>query len=728
MGGAIQHAFAALDQGGLGLAGIGRRGIRDHDGLRYRVPKRHCQPVTPEIIDSLRAPLTSLPGIGPRLAGLLARAVDGETVLDVLFHLPEGYIDRRGRKLLSEAEAGQLGNFIIEVVSHEAPARRGQPHRVVIRDASGFGEVVLFHAGRLVQFPIGARLLIAGKAERFGPRVSIRHPDYVLPAEQAASLPAIEPVWRLTAGLTRGVVARAMRGALAVLPELPEWQRPTILADRGWPGFTAALHIVQHPEQIPDDKAARRLAYDELLARQIAFALIRNRRRKRPGRAFIAQGRLRAQALARFGHQPTAAQARALEEIDADLRAPHRMLRLLQGDVGSGKTLVAALAMLRVVEAGAQAALLAPTELLARQHYATLARICPVPVVLLTGSLKTQERRAALAGIADGSVPMIVGTHAIFQKSVNFHDLGLAVVDEQHRFGVDQRLALGAKGAATDMLVMTATPIPRSLLLSHWGEMAVSRITGKPAGRTPIKTTLHRIDQMEAITDAVARMIARGGRVYWVCPLVAESEMLDIAAAELRFSALAQRFGGKVGLVHGRQKVEARAATLADFAAGRLDILVATTVIEVGVDVTDATVMVIEHAERFGLAQLHQLRGRVGRGAAVSYCLLLHDAGLSAAARKRLAILRETDDGFRIADEDFAIRGGGDVLGAKQSGFPGYRLADPERDADLIAMAHQDATMLLEADPTLAAPRGQAVRLLLRLFDHARAMRALVAG
>ncbi|HQT74499.1 MAG TPA: ATP-dependent DNA helicase RecG, partial [Acidiphilium sp.] len=465
-----------------------------------------------------------------------------------------------------------------------------------------------------------------------------------------------------------------------------------------------------------------------LLARQLAFALIRARRRRRKGRAFAGDGRLRAAALERFGFAPTAAQDEALAEIDADLASPHRMLRLLQGDVGAGKTLVATLAMLRVVEAGAQAALLAPTELLARQHLATLEKLCPVPVALLTGSLRMAERRRVLAGLADGSIPIVVGTHAIFQKSVAFHDLGLAVIDEQHRFGVEQRFALGAKGRATDMLVMTATPIPRTLLLSHWGEMSVSRILAKPAGRKPIRTTLHPAGRMEEIVAAVARMIRQGGRVYWVCPLVAESEAMDIAAAEARFAALAERFGARVVLAHGRQPIEIRAAALERFARGAADILVSTTVIEVGVDVPEANVMVIEHADRFGLAQLHQLRGRVGRGAAASFCLLLHGDEPSQAARRRLAILRETEDGFRIADEDFRLRGGGDILGAKQSGLPGYRLADAERDEDLIAMAQKDATLLLDTDPQLESPRGQAARVLLHLFEQDRAIRALVAG
>ena len=685
------------------------------------------QPIDP--LANLRAPLTSLPGIGPRLAALLARAIGGDTVLDLLFHLPEHYIDRRQRPLLHHAAPRSIGTFTVEVVRHEPPPRkRSRPYRVVIRDSSGVGEIVLFHPRQLSRFPIGATLLVSGRIERFQDRITLPHPDYVLPIERSASLPAIEPVWRRTAGLYPSVVSRAVSGTLDRFPDLPEWLSPAILRNRGWPGFADALRALHTPVAMPDEGPARRLAYDELLARQLSFALIRARRRQRPGRSFHDGSDLRRRALARFGFPLTPSQAGALAEIDADLAAPHRMLRLLQGDVGSGKTLVAALAMLRVVGAGAQAALLAPTELLARQHFATFSRICPVPSALLTGSLKPGERRNILAGLRDGSIPLIIGTHAIFQESVAFHDLGLAVIDEQHRFGVGQRLALGAKGSATDILVMTATPIPRTLLLSHWGEMAVSRITEKPAGRKPIRTTLHPLDRMDAITDAIARRIAHGGRVYWVCPLVSESETLDINAAEMRFAALTERFGSRVVLAHGRQPIESRSTALACFAAGNADILVSTTVIEVGVDVPEANVMVVEHAERFGLAQLHQLRGRIGRGDTASYCLLLHDDALSGAARKRLAILRETQDGFRIADEDFALRGGGDILGAKQSGLPGYRLADAERDSDLITMAHQDATMLIDSDPSLVSPRGHAARLLLRLFDQARAISSLAAG
>jgi ATP-dependent DNA helicase RecG len=682
----------------------------------------------PEILAPLRAPLATLPGLGARLAALMGKLVGGGTVRDVLFHLPVDFLDRRATPAIAEAQAGTIATLRVEVVRHEAPAKKGQPHRVVIGDGSGFAEIVLFHAARLVQFPVGARLIVSGRLDSFADRIVMPHPDYVASQQRADEFPWIEPVWPLTAGIVPRVMRRAVLAALGEVPVLPEWHDASILRVRGWPGFTEALTALQAPTALPDDKPAARLAYDELLARQIAFAVVRGRRRRQPGRQLAGDGRLREAALARFGHPLTAGQAAVLAEIDADLAAPRPMLRLLQGDVGAGKTLVALLAMLRAVEAGTQAALLAPTEILARQHYATFRRLCPVPVALLTGNIKGKARADILKSLAAGHLPLLIGTHAIFQKTVDFADLGLAVIDEQHRFGVEQRLALGAKGAATDLLVMTATPIPRTLLLTHWGEMEISRIREKPAGRQPIKTTMHRLGDLKKVEEALARALDAGGRIYWVCPLVEESEVLDLTAAIQRFEALRARFGALVALAHGRQEPGERAAALADFAAGRCRILVATTVIEVGVDVREASVMVIEHAERFGLAQLHQLRGRVGRGAAQSFCLLLHADRLGAAARARLSLLRDTDDGFRIADEDYRLRGGGDVLGRRQSGLPGYRLADPDIHEELLPMARQDAELLLTRDPRLDSPRGQAVRILLNLFDQRAAIATLRAG
>jgi ATP-dependent DNA helicase RecG len=649
-------------------------------------------------------------------------------VIDLLFHLPSEYVDRRERPTIRDARPGRIATLAVEVLRHEAPANERQPWRVIVTDGTGLAELVFFRFNRREQMPVGARLLVSGQLERFGERLTITHPDHVVPAHQAERLPGIEPVWPLTAGLWPRQVVRAMSAALGRIPALPEWHDPALHRREKWPSFAAALRSLQAPETRPDRKARERLAYDELLAGQVAFASARRGRRAQPGRALVGDGRLRAAALARFGHPPTEAQVAALAEIDADLAAPRRMLRLLQGDVGSGKTLVALLAMLRAVEAGSQAALMAPTEVLARQHQQTLSRYCPMPVALLTGSVKGAARARLLRGLKDGSIRLVVGTHALFQEQVEYADLALAVIDEQHRFGVDQRLLMGSKGATTDVLVMTATPIPRTLLLTQWGEMDVSRLGMKPPGRRPIRTTLHSAGNLPELLDAVGRKLDEGARIYWVCPMVAESELVDIAAAEARFAALRGRFGKCVGLAHGRQDVTVRETALARFLAGEIRLLVATTVVEVGVDVPQATVMVIEHAERFGLAQLHQLRGRVGRGAEASFCLLLHEDGLNELARRRLVLLRDTEDGFAIADADFHWRGPGELLGTKQSGLPGFRLADVVEHEELLQVASKDAAVLLERDPELRSERGRAVRVLLRLFERPDSAMTLLAG
>ncbi|MCK8782862.1 ATP-dependent DNA helicase RecG [Roseomonas sp. NAR14] len=684
------------------------------------------------LIAPLLAPVESLPGIGPVLAGAIARATGGRRVLDLLFHLPESIVDRRAAPPLAEARHDSVVTATVTVRSVEKPGGRRQPLRVLATDGTREIELVYFNSRPewlAHRFAPGAVRRISGKLQLHAGRLSMPHPDYVEPPD---TIPPVDPVWPLTAGLTRRHLARAMRAALDRLPTLPEWHGAALLRREGWPAFDAALRAIQAPEAPPPAAARRRLAYDEILAGQLALALVRREGRRRPGRALVGPGHLRQAALMAFGHAPTPSQTAALAEIDADLAAPHRMVRLLQGDVGAGKTLVAVLAMLRAVEAGAQAALMAPTELLARQHLRTLWRLCEpagVDVRLLAGSVKGTERRNVLRRLADGSLPLVVGTHALFQEAVEFRDLGLAVVDEQHRFGVDQRLELAGKGATADLLVMTATPIPRTLLLTQWGEMEVSRLAGKPAGRQPIRTTLHGLRQVPEVVAAIGRAIGRGAQVYWVCPHVAENESTDIAAAEARHADLAKVFGeGAVGLAHGRLDTDPREAALAAFAAGRTRILVATTVIEVGVDVPGATVMVIEHAERFGLAQLHQLRGRVGRGSGASFCMLLYDEGLGHGARERLAVLRDTEDGFLIADTDFRLRGGGDALGTRQAGMEAYRLADPQQDADLFAIAHKDAALLLEKDPPLESPRGRAARLLLAMFGKDRAMETLKAG
>ena len=683
----------------------------------------------------LLAPLAGLPWVGPIIAKRLKEAVGGERVLDLLFHLPERYAQRI--RVDSPVEAPLDAEVILPALVTSLRAARsklGRPYVEVRAEAAGKRLLIRYINGNLGWLQ---KLLPPGTERLFGGKVKVEAGIYSminpLSATGPEGLPELEPVWPLVKDLRLSQVAKAMGAALERLPDFPEWQHAALLRREGWPGFAAALRAVQQPETAPAPPIRTRLAYDEALAGQVALALVRRRVRHRAGRAMTGDGKLRAQALAAFGHPLTPSQAHALTEIDADLAAPHRMLRLLQGDVGAGKTLVAVLAMLRAVESGAQAAMMAPTELLARQHIRTLDRLCTpagVRVELLAGSVKGAQRKRVLTGLASGAVNIVVGTHALFQEGVAFRDLGLAVVDEQHRFGVAQRLMLAEKGDAADMLVMTATPIPRTLLLTQWGEMAVSRLAGKPAGRQPISTTLHGLRQLDQVVAGLGRALDRGARVYWVCPLVEESDTIDFAAAETRFAELSARFPGQVGLAHGQMDPEVREAAIRDFAAGRTRLLVATTVIEVGVDVPEATVMVVEHADRFGLAQLHQLRGRVGRGTAASYCMLLYDEALGLASRERLLILRDTEDGFVIADADFRLRGGGEALGTRQSGLPVFRLGLTEAEAQegLILMANRDAALLLEKDPLLTGPRGEAARVLLALFGRDAAMGTLRAG
>ena len=700
----------------------------------------------PALLTPLFGSVRTLAGIGPKLAETLARLLgtpDGEEprVVDLLFHLPVALVDRSRQPGVAKAEEGAVVTLKVRVDRHAAPPghNRRVPYRVFAHDDTGEIALTFFHAhGDWVekQLPVGATRYVSGRVDWFNGRPNMIHPDYIVAEEDADSLPLVEPIYPMTEGLSRKTLAKAIADALAKLPALPEWSDVPLVEERGWPTFGGALIRAHHPETPADFDAATphfaRLAYDELLASQLALALLRKEQRRAIGKSRTGDGSLRKKILAALPFTLTASQQAALAEIAADLAKPERMSRLLQGDVGSGKTIVALLAAATVVESGAQAAFMAPTELLARQHARTiqpLAEAAGIRVAILTGRERGRDRDATVAAIAAGDIDIVVGTHALFQAGVAFRDLALVIVDEQHRFGVAQRLALSAKGGgATDMLAMTATPIPRTLVLTYYGDMDVSRLTEKPAGRRPIDTRIVPLDRLDEVVARIGTAIADGAKAYWVCPLVAESEMLDVAAAEERAKALEAELGSVVGLVHGQMKPAERDAVMARFIAGEVRVLVATTVIEVGVDVPDATIMVIEHAERFGLAQLHQLRGRVGRSDRPSTCLLLYKPPLGDVARQRLAILRETDDGFRIAEEDLRLRGGGEILGLRQSGIPGFRIASLESHGDLMEIARDDAQAIVLSDAELETPRGEALRLLLYIFGRDDAVRLLRAG
>jgi ATP-dependent DNA helicase RecG len=691
----------------------------------------------PEILFPLFAPVTSLPGVGPRFGKLFER-LSGPAVVDLLWHLPNGIIDRRFAPKVKTAPPGVIATMQVVIDAHLKPHNSRQPYRVRCRDETGFLHLVYFHAkGDWLEklLPVGATRWVSGRVEHFNNEVQITHPDHVLAPEEFDRMKPIEPVYGLTTGLPLRTVQKALDAALARTPDLLEWLDPTLLARYRWPAWRAALAAAHAPTEeadlAPQQPARQRLAYDELLANQLAIALVRAHTKRLPGRGIKAAGRLGRKAIEALPFSLTPSQRQALAEIAADMAAPSRMLRLLQGDVGSGKTVVALLAMLDAVEAGAQAALMAPTEILARQHFATLTRLAApagVEVALLTGREKGRARDALLERLAGGQIGIVVGTHALFQEEVVFHELALAVIDEQHRFGVEQRLLLSGKGNGVDILVMTATPIPRSLMLTSYGDLDASRLSEKPAGRERVVTRTLPVDRLEEVIAAVRRALAQHAKIYWICPLVEESEGLDLAAAEARAAELQKLFGERVGLVHGRMKGAEKDRVMEGFAHGAIDLLVATTVVEVGVDVPDATVMVVEHAERFGLAQLHQLRGRIGRGDKPSACLLLYQKPLGETAKARLEILRETDDGFRIAEEDLRLRGAGELLGTRQSGMPDLRLADLALHADFIPVARDDARLLLARDPELTSPRGAALRILLYLFQRDLAVKYVRSG
>lgn len=699
----------------------------------------------PEALEPLFRSLHTVKGVGDKLAALLTRffgAPDGQEaiVLDVLMHMPSGMVDRRRQVGIAEAYLNQVVTLRLHIDRHQPPPRGKPhvPHRVFAHDETGEISLVFFRAqGGWVEkaLPVGEERYVSGQVGFFNGEKQITHPDYIVEPDKFATLPLVEPVYPLTNGLSSKALAKLVRQAVDVLPDIPEWIDGATMAQRKWPSFTQAMRMVHLPDNPGETElwapARQRLAYDEYLAGQITLQIVRSTMVTERGiaRTFTGNATLKVNSLLPFSM--TEGQKSALDDILKDLAAPTRMSRLLQGDVGSGKTVVALMAMAAMTESGAQSALMAPTELLASQHFRTIKPLCDaagIGCALLTGKMPAAERRKILAGLADGSISIAVGTHALFQSDIEFKDLGLTVVDEQHRFGVHQRLALTDKGRHSDLLVMTATPIPRTLVLTHFGDMEVSVLREKPAGRQPIDTAVLSINDYARVIARLQARLAEGAQAYWVCPLVEESETLEVVSAEDRFAELQKVFGNQVALVHGRMSAAAKQGVMDRFKANEIKLLVATTVIEVGVDVPNASIMIIEHAERFGLAQLHQLRGRVGRGSQRSACLLLYKEPLSETAKARLETIKSTEDGFVIAERDLELRGQGDLLGTRQSGMPGYRLAVPDVHRHLLEFAHDDAKALLLRNPGLTGPEGEATRMLLYLFRKHLALPLIRAG
>ena len=691
----------------------------------------------PQVLFPLFTDVASLKGVGANYEKLIKKLC-GDKVVDLLWHLPYSMIDRTYQPKIAFAQDGKIASIKVKVIEHIEPQSKKQPYKVLVEDSSGEMALIFFKVYKdsiKKNLPVGEMRLISGKVESFNGLKQMTHPDYIVKLEDAAKVIGFEPVYPLTAGVSNKMLHKLIYQALQRVQDYPEWLEANFKAQKGLMNFREALIAAHFPKKIQDTEALSpshiRLAYDELLANQLALALVRQKVKKQAGRVLKGDGNLRQKILSLLAFDLTDAQKRVLTEIYADMEAPFRMLRLLQGDVGSGKTIVALLSMLNAVECGAQAAIMAPTEILAKQHLETMLELCSkigIRCELLTGRIKGKARQKILDDLKEGKINILIGTHALFVDNVEFQDLAFVVVDEQHRFGVQQRLSLSNKGKQTDILVMTATPIPRTLVLTAYGDMEYSKIDEVPKGRKPVETSVLPLSKLNGVVEALARKLEQGCRAYWVCPLVEESEKIDLAAAEERFESLKKIFGDKVGLVHGKMKEAEKDAVMERFKKGEISLLVATTVIEVGVNVPEATIMIIEHAERFGLAQLHQLRGRIKRGFQASNCILMYGYPLSETSHARLNIMKETEDGFLIAEKDLELRGGGEILGNRQSGFSEFKIADLSVHKDLLYTANKDAKMIVAQDAALASPRGQALKILLYLFEQDDAVRTYLAG
>ena len=709
----------------------------------------------PQSLFSLFADVTRIKGVGPAVKKLLQKLLgksdlEAVRVKDLLFHIPVSAIDRRHMPPLGSAKDGEIITAVVTVELHEPPpagaTRKGVPlpYKVRCHNESGYLNLVFFNARAdylTRMLPVGQQRVVSGVFQVTQYGWQMPHPDFIVPVAELEKVKGFEPVYPLTAGLSNKQLLKIMTDAQRMIPDLPEWIDEGYLKQQQWSPWKSSFEHIHRPESLeetlPSSALRQRVAYDEALAGQLALAITRKRLKRAHKPPLAAGGAMVKAIVEQLPFTLTAAQQLAWKEIEDDLCSGERMLRMLQGDVGSGKTVLALLAMVRMAESGQQSALMVPTEILAMQHVRFIAPLCAavgIKVGTLTGSTSASAYNEAADAVASGVAHIVIGTHALFQQNVTFSSLGLIVVDEQHRFGVSQRLTLAEKGGQPHILQMTATPIPRSLTMTYFGDMDCSVLAEKPPGRKPVDTRAVPLSRADEVIEGIKRAIDEGNRVYWICPLVEERDEADIfkadlAAAESRYIEFQKRFGKDiVGMVHGRVKPEARHKVMRQFADGDCKLLVATTVVEVGVHVPEATIMVIEHAERFGLSQLHQLRGRVGRGEKPSRCILLYTDQCGDVAKARLRIMRETEDGFRIAEEDLRIRGGGEVLGTRQSGMPDFRFVNLAEHTGLILAARDDVKLIMHRDPGLESPRGQALRCLLHLFDYEENIRYLGSG
>ena len=691
----------------------------------------------PSILYPLFSPIDSLKGIGAKYQKLI-KNLCGPKVIDILFHLPYNVVDRTYTSPLSNAINNKIWTGVVTITEHIPPQTKKHPYRVYCTDGTKELVLIFFKVYKdsiEKNYPIGEKRAISGKIEYFNGMWQMTHPDFVLPESRLKDILCLEPVYPLTSGITNKMMTKLIKDSLNRVPSFSEWQDVGSQYDLEYISFNDAIKRIHSPKNIedllPNSILRKRLAYDELLSNQLALALIRQRVKAKKGRSFVGDNSLYQKVVSSLPFSLTNAQISALDEISQDQKTPYKMLRLLQGDVGSGKTVVALLSMLKVIEDGAQTALMAPTEILAKQHYETILDLCKntdLKVELLTGKLRPKQKREIYEALKNGKINILIGTHALFTEQVEFKDLGYVVIDEQHRFGVNQRLALSKKGSLCDVLVMTATPIPRSLLLTAYGDMDYSKIAELPKGRKPSKTVVMNVNKLPSVIDALKRKLEEGTRAYWVCPLVEESDKSDLAAATERFEMLKNHFGDKVGLIHGKMKEPEKDRVMEEFKQGKKTLLVATTVIEVGVNVPEATIMIIEHAERFGLAQLHQLRGRIKRGFDEGVCMLLYSYPISNISKERLNIMKQTEDGFFIAEKDLELRGGGEILGTRQSGFTNFKLADMSYHQNLLLKARDDVINILKTDPKLESKRGTALKTLLYLFEQDEAVKTYLAG